>query len=158
MSETQEKIVSISLDESSIKTRSLEAEHERVVAITDLLHDNQFEALCMLCGPYDVKLSIKDNRLCFDIHSASTGKSTELALAIQPLRGIIRDYFMICESYYEALKKMAGPSRIEAIDMGRRGIHNEGSEILTSMLEGRIRINLQTARRLFTLICVLHIK
>lgn len=152
-----ERIATISLDDNG-KKRSLEAEHERMVAMTDLVHENTFEALCMLAGPYDVKLSVKDNRLAFDIHSPSAGKSTTLALPIQPLRGIIRDYFMICESYYEALKKTSGPGKLETIDMARRGIHNEGSEMLISMLEGRIRIDHQTARRLFTLICVLHLK
>src|SRR5690242_8311506 len=99
MSIENERIQSISLDDGGAK-RSLEAEHERMVAMTDLVHENQFEALCMLCGPYDVKLSVKENRLVFDISSPSTGKSTTLALSIQPLRSVIRDYFMICESYY----------------------------------------------------------
>ena len=151
-----ERIASITMDESSVKRRSPEAEHERTVAMADLLHENQFEATCLKCGPYDVRLSIEEGRLAFDIKAVENEKTARLALSLQPLRGIIRDYFMICESYYEALK--TNPSKIEAIDMGRRGVHNEGSEVLQSMLKGRITIDFPTARRLFTLICVLHIK
>ena len=153
----KERMASITLDESSIKHRSPEVEHERTVAIADLLHDNAFEALCMQCGPYDVHLRIEEGRLVFDIRALGTEKTTKLALSMQPLRSTVRDYFMICESYYEALNA-ASPGKIEAIDMGRRGIHNEGAEILENMLSGRIKTDFATCRRLFTLICVLHIK
>jgi uncharacterized protein (UPF0262 family) len=151
-----ERIVRISLDESSMKKRSPEAEHERNVAIADLLDDNLFQPLCMQGGPYQVHLSIADGRLIFDIASEK-GDKARAALPMQPLRSTVRDYFMICESYYEALKT-AGACKIEAIDMGRRGVHNEGSEALQKVLKGRIKIDFPTARRLFTLICVLHIK
>lgn len=157
MTQTGERIATITLDESSIRHRTPEVEHERAVAITDLLHDNQFEALCLQCGPYDVHLRIEEGRLVFDISAVETAKTAKLVLPMQPLRSTVRDYFLICESYYEALKA-ASPGKIEAIDMGRRGVHNEGSEILQGMLNGRIKTDFATCRRLFTLICVLHIK
>lgn len=150
-----QRIGKITLDESSIGHRSAEVEHERSVAITDLLTDNSFELIGGE-GPYDVHLRMEDGRLVFDVISNQGGKH-KVTLSIQQMRGIIRDYFMICESYYEALKG-ASKGKIEAIDMGRRGVHNEGSEVLRGLLEGKISVDHQTARRLFTLICVLHIK
>ncbi len=150
------RLSKVTLDESSIKKRSKEAEHEKQVAIADLLGDNLFDPHCMGEGPYDLVLSIADGRLNFDI-TAQSGETAKAVLSITPLRGIIRDYFMICESYYEALLA-SNPSKLEAIDMGRRGVHNEGSEALKELLNGRINVDFQTSRRLFTLICVLHIK
>jgi uncharacterized protein (UPF0262 family) len=152
-----ERIARITLDESSIRHRTMEVEHERSVAIADLLGDNLFEPAGMKSGPYDVHLRIEEGRLVFDITSTQNQAKSKVALSVQPLRSIIRDYFLICESYYQALKA-ASPSKLEAIDMGRRGMHNEGSEILTDMLEGKITVDHRTSRRLFTLICVLHIK
>ena len=151
-----ERIAKITLDEASIKKRSMEAEHEKSVAIADLLGENLFEPVCMTDGPYNVHLSIVDGRLVLDIESAG-GKTAKVALSIAPLRGLVRDYFMICESYYDALKTHSA-SKLEAIDMGRRGIHNEGSEKLQEILKHRIKVDFQTSRRLFTLICVLHIR
>jgi uncharacterized protein (UPF0262 family) len=151
-----ERIATITIDESSIKKRSMEAEHEKTVAIADLLGDNLFEPVCMRDGPYNVGLSIVEGRLVMDIVSAAE-KKAKVVLSIQPMRGVIRDYFMICESYYEALKAPSA-SKLEAIDMGRRGIHNEGSEQLRDLLKDRIIVDFQTSRRLFTLICVLHIR
>ena len=150
------RLISITLDEASIKKRSKEAEHEKSVAIADLLDENSFEPHCMSGGPYKLHLSIAEGRLIFDITSenADTAKAV---LSIAPLRGVIRDYFMICESYYEALKD-ASARKVEAIDMGRRGVHNEGSEEVQKLLKDRIKVDFPTARRLFTLICVLHIK
>jgi uncharacterized protein (UPF0262 family) len=150
------RIRTMTLDESSIKKRSREAEHEKSVAIADLMGDNYFEPQCMQGGPYDLCLSITDGRLVFDITSQS-GEKAKAVLSVAPLRGVIRDYFMICESYYEALGA-SNPGRLEAIDMGRRGVHNEGSEALQELLKGRINVDFPTSRRLFTLICVLHIK
>ena len=150
------RLINITLDETSIKKRSKEAEHEKTVAIADLLDENVFQPLCMKGGPYKLHLSIADGRLIFDINSEA-GDKARAALSIAPLRGVIRDYFMICESYYEALKNV-GACKLEAIDMGRRGVHNEGSEILQEVLKDRINVDFPTARRLFTLICVLHIK
>lgn len=152
-----EHIANISLDESSMKKRSIEAEHERDVAIADLLDENSFEPRCMQSGPYNVGLAIEEGRLVLDVHSPQEEKHSKVVLSVAPLRGIIRDYFMIFESYQEAINS-ANASKIEAIDMGRRGIHNEGSELLQEILKDRIVVDFPTARRLFTLICVLHIK
>jgi len=152
-----ERINRITLDEGSIKHRTMEVEHERSVAIADLLGDNVFEPVGMNCGPYDVHLRIEEGRLVFDITSTQNQSKSKVALSVSPLRSIIRDYFLICESYYQALKA-SSPSKLEAIDMGRRGMHNEGSEILSGLLEGKITTDHRTSRRLFTLICVLHIK
>lgn len=152
-----ERINTITLDETSRKARTPEAEHERAVAIADLMGENHFEPSGMGCGPYDVHLRIEEGRLVFDIHSPQADKKSKVALSVAPLRSVIRDYFLICESYYETLKANT-PHKLEAIDMGRRGIHNEGSEKLTELLEGKISIDFPTARRLFTLICVLHLK
>ena len=151
-----EHLKSLQLDLGSTKIRSKHAEHEHNIAIADILHENSFTPHCMKGGPYDLKLSVKDGRLIFDIVSES-GETAKAVLAVTPLRGLIRDYFMICESYYEALKA-GGCGRIEAIDMGRRGMHNEGAEALKALLDARITIDHATARRLFTLVCVLHLK
>lgn len=151
-----DRLTSITLDEGSIKKRSQEAEHEKTVAITDLLHENSFKPLCMHGGPYALHLSIKDGRLIFDITS-ETDEKAKAVLPITSLRGLIRDYFMICESYYQALKDTKS-HKLEAIDMARRGVHNEGSQALQELFKGRIVFDALTARRLFTLICVLHIK
>ncbi len=150
------RIIAITLDEGSIGHRSMEAEHEKTVAITDLLHENSFQPHCMKGGPYTLHLSVSEGRLIFDIAS-DTGEKAKAVLPIAPLRGVIRDYFMICESYYAALKDSKS-HKLEAIDMGRRGIHNEGSEELQTLLKGRITVDFPTSRRLFTLICVLHIR
>lgn len=150
-------IASITLDEGSIGHRSPEIEHERNIAITDLVHNNSFAPVGVAGGPYDVRLSVKEGRLAFSIKGKGRKKSTDIVLSVQPLKSIIRDYFLICESYYEALKD-ASRGKIEAIDAGRRGVHNEGAELLRSLLKGKIEVDALTARRLFTLICVLHIK
>ena len=152
-----EHIANITLDESSIKKRSKQAQHERDVAIADLLDDNCFEPLCMKSGPYNVVLGIEEGKLIMGVHSPQEQKYSKVVLSVAPLRGIIRDYFMIFESYQQAISS-ANTSKIEAIDMGRRGVHNEGSEMLQGILKDRIIVDFPTARRLFTLICVLHIK
>jgi uncharacterized protein (UPF0262 family) len=152
-----ERIARIALDDRGVKHRSMEAEHERSVAMADLLGDNRFEPKGMECGPYEVLLRVEEGRLVFDIQSTVADKKSKVALSVQPLKTIIRDYFLICESYYEALKN-ASKGKIEAIDMGRRGVHNEGSQKLMELLEDKISVDFPTSRRLFTLICVLHIK
>jgi len=152
-----ERIHTIRLEQGSKKLRSAQAEHERSVAIADLLDSNVFDPLELECGPYDVVLTAEDNRLVFDIQSQHAGKHIKVALPVTPLRSVIRDYFLICESYYDALKA-SSCGKLEAIDMGRRGIHNEGAETLKDMLEAKITIDHATARRLFTLVCVLHLK
>lgn len=153
-----ERMAAITLDETSRKARTPEAEHERAVAVADLMGENRFEPAGMGCGPYNVHLSIEEGRLVFDISSSASDKTSKVVLSVAPLRGVIRDYFLICESYYEALKANNTPHKLEAIDMGRRGMHNEGSEKLIELLEGKISVDFPTARRLFTLICVLHLK
>jgi len=108
-------------------------------------------------GPYHLHLAVQENRLQFDVRDTTEKKLRDIILSLTPFRTIVKDYFMICESYYDAIKKLS-PSQIEALDMGRRGLHNEGSELLRERLEGKIEIDFDTARRLFTLICVLHIR
>lgn len=155
---TRETIASIRLDDASIIRRAPEIERERETAIADLLASNHFIPQCIdESGPYDVFLSVRDNRLRFHISSPQLQTPREVILPMAPFRGVIKDYFLMCESYYAALGGTE-PHRIEAIDMGRRGIHNEGSELLQYQLRERITLDFDTARRLFTLICVLHIK
>jgi len=152
-----EYIASITLDESSMKKRSAEAQHERDVAIADLIDENCFEPKCMQSGPYNIHLAIEDGKLSMLVHSPQEDKKAKVLLSIASLRGVIRDYFMIFESYQAAISAQ-NHAKIEAIDMGRRGVHNEGSEMLKEILKDRIVVYFPTARRLFTLICVLHIK
>ena len=152
-----DRIVRITLDERSVVRRSAEVEHERAVAIYDLIEESKFRLVENGGGPYSLHLSIEENRLVFDARDAEDNPLRRIVLALTPFRRIIKDYFQICESYFTAIKT-ASPSQIEAIDMGRRGLHNEGSELLQQRLEGKIELDRDTARRLFTLICVLHIK
>ena len=152
-----ERLTSITLDDSAVVRRSPEVEHERAVAIYDLLEGNSFRPLGDYQGPYQLHLSISENRLQFAIRAEDGQPLDSMALPLLPFRRVIRDYFAVCETYYEAIKT-ASPARIEAIDMGRRGLHNEGSELLQERLGGKIEIDFDTARRLFTLICVLHIR
>jgi uncharacterized protein (UPF0262 family) len=151
------RLVDIQLIEKTAVRRRPEAEHERKVAIFDLLEANHFVPAVDHPGPYKLELSAEETRLIFDIRAADGGELARVPLALQPFRGIVKDYFKVCETYYQAIKG-ASPSRIEAIDMGRRGLHDEGSRLLQSELAGRIEIDHDTARRLFTLLCVLHIR
>ena len=151
------RIVEISLDERTVVRRSPDVEHERAVAIYDLTEENFFCPAGDDGGPYHLHLAIAENRLLFDIRSDTGVEVAKVTLPLSPFRRIVRDYFAICESYYEAIRS-ASPSKIEAIDMGRRGLHDEGCEILRDRLDGKIEIDFDTARRLFTLICVLHIR
>lgn len=152
------RLVDIRLDEASLAAASAEAEHERRVAIFDLLEENVFEVVGHAGGPYALTLSIADRRLVFDIAAAADSvRVLTVILSLTPLRTVIKDYFLICESYHAAIRA-ATPAQIEAIDMGRRGLHNEGSEILRERLQGKIALDLDTARRLFTLICALHVR
>ena len=153
---SRDRLVDITLDEASLGRPSADIDHERKVAIFDLLEENSF-SLPGGGGPYHLHLSIVENRLVFALHEESRGGRSTVILSLSPFRRIVRDYFMICESYYEAIRT-ATPSRIEAIDMGRRGLHDEGSRILRDRLDGKIDVDFGTARRLFTLICVLHWK
>ncbi len=146
-------IKSIEIDEDSLAAASRDQEQERQVAIFDLLESNYFEPAEAEAGPYDVRLSLIENRLAFDIRGG--GYERRHLLSLSPFRGVIKDYFMICDSYYSAIRNST-PQQIEALDMGRRGLHNEGSSLLRERLEGKVKTDLDTARRLFTLICALH--
>lgn len=150
------RIHKITLDEGSIKKRSAEVEHERNTAIADLLHENHFAPIGMESGPYAVHVSVREGRLAFQIKGEKKAEM-QLVLSVLPLKTVIRDYFLICESYYDTIKTGAC-GKLEAIDAGRRGVHNEGAEMLQELLEGKISVDFSTARRLFTLICVLHIR
>ncbi len=151
------KICDIVLEEATIVRRSPDVEHERNVAIFDLLEDNHFAPRGSDGGPYHLRLRIEENRLVFDVRIEEDIEHGQVIISLTPFRRIVKDYFMVCETYFDAIKT-AAPSQIEAIDMGRRGLHNEGSEILRERLNGKVEIDFDTARRLFTLICVLHIK
>lgn len=151
------RLIDITLDERTVVRRSPDIEHERKVAIYDLLEENSFRPSDSETGPYVLHLSVEENRLVFDIRLEADEPHRRVMLSLTPFRKIVKDYFLICESYYDAIKT-AAPAQIEAIDMGRRGLHNEGSELLKARLDGKIDVDFDTARRLFTLICVLHIK
>ncbi len=148
------RLSEVTLDDS-IGRSTPDVEHERAVAIFDLIEENSFEPVGHGGGPYKLKLSLVDSKLVFSIALENDEMVATHILSLTPLRRIVKDYFMICESYYEAIRS-ATPSQIEAIDMGRRGIHNEGSQTLMDRLNGKIAIDFDTARRLFTLVCVLH--
>ena len=155
------RIVKVTLDERTVLRRSPEVEHERAVAIFDLVEESNFYPVgdpgADNHGPYSLHLGIEENRLAIDIRTERDEPLGKVILALTPFRRIVKDYFQICESYYQAIKG-ATPSQIEAIDMGRRGLHNEGSDLLRERLAGKIELDNNTARRLFTLICVLHIR
>ena len=151
------RLVAVTLDENSIGRSNPDVEHERAVAIYDLLEDNTFAPNDDDEGPFALHLSISGARLVFDIRRADGAPVVAHLLSLSPLRRIVKDYFLICDSYYDAIRT-ATPERIEAIDMGRRALHDEGSELLMERLKRKVVIDFDTARRLFTLICVLHWK
>ncbi len=151
------RIAQITLDERTVIRRSADIEHERRVAIYDLLEANSFQPVGEFQGPYHVLMGMEENRLALDINDLSDTPLTRILLPLTPFRRIIRDYFTICESYFQAIKS-ASPSKIEAIDMGRRGLHNEGSNLLRERLDGRVVLDNETARRLFTLVCIIQIR
>ena len=153
---TERRIVDVALDEESVARRSPEVEHERAVAMFDLLEENDF-ALVGSPGPYRLRIGVFEQRLVFDVRDNDDNKLRDIILSLTPFRKVVKDYFLICESYYAAIKKLS-PSQIEALDMGRRGLHNEGSELLRERLDGKIELDLDTARRLFTLICALYLR
>ena len=148
------RLQSIEIDEDSLAAVSRDQEQERQIAIFDLIEDNYFQPIGADAGPYDLKLSLVENRLAFDIAGPGVPERRHL-LSLSPFRGVIKDYFMICDSYYSEIRNST-PQQIEALDMGRRGLHNEGSSLLRERLEGKVKTDLDTARRLFTLICALH--
>lgn len=152
------RLAAVTVDTSSLGHGGAEVEHERATAIWDLIEENSFHP----CGdpgegPYTLHISLMDNRLVLDIKRENGEQVVQHHLSLTPFRKVVKDYFLICESYYAAIRT-ASPSQIEAIDMGRRGAHNEGSELLQERLKGKIDVDFDTARRLFTLICALHWK
>jgi len=153
----RDRLIDITLDEKSISHNSPEVQHERKVAIFDLLEENTFVLETGEPGPYRLHLEIVENRLAFHVAQEDGAHAMTFLLSLSPFRKIIKDYFLVCESYYAAIKTEP-PSRIEALDMGRRGLHNEGTQLLQQRLEGKITLDFDTARRLFTLICALHWK
>ena len=161
-SDPTDRIAEIALDEHSVLARSATVENERAAAIADLLRDNSFAPESGLRGPFALHLAVEENRLNMDIrslaHGSPAGGAGEMVvLPLAPFRRIVKDYFLICESYYQAIKTQPA-SKIEAIDMGRRGLHDEGSRLLLERLKGKIAVDIATARRLFTLLCALHWK
>jgi uncharacterized protein (UPF0262 family) len=148
-----DRLQSVELDEDSLAAASRDQEQERQIAIFDLLEENHFVPEGAAGGPYDLRMGLSENRLVLDV--TGPGYSRRHILSLSPLRTLIRDYFMICESYYQAIRNST-PAQIEALDMGRRGLHNEASQVLQARLKGKIDTDLDTARRLFTLICALH--
>lgn len=153
----EQRIAKITLDEKTVVRRNADIEHERAVAIFDLLEENSFAPVAGYDGPFHLDLGIEDSRLVLDIRGTDEVSRERIVLSLVPFRGIVKDYFLICESYFAAIKR-ASTMQIEAIDMGRRGLHNEGSELLRERLADKVALDLNTARRLFTLVCVLHIR
>ena len=149
------RLQSIEIDEDSLAAVSRDQEQERQIAIFDLIEDNYFQPEGATVGPYNLKIALSENRLALPMPAPESGYAQTHLLSLSPFRGVIRDYFMICESYYQAIRN-ATPAQIEALDMGRRGLHNEGSSLLQARLDGKVKTDLDTARRLFTLICALH--
>jgi uncharacterized protein (UPF0262 family) len=155
------RIAKIALDEDTILWRNADVEQERRVAIYDLIEENVFKPVRAVAaghdGPYDLRLAVQDGRLALSIAALDGTELETLVLGLARFRRPIRDYFAICDSYYQAIRK-ATPAEIETIDMARRAIHNDAADMLIERLEGKVETDHPTARRLFTLICVLHIK
>jgi len=161
-SDPTDRIAEIALDEHSVLARSATVENERAAAIADLLRDNSFAPESGLRGPFALHLAVEENRLNMDIrslaHGSPAGGAGEMVvLPLAPFRRIVKDYFLICESYYKAIRDR-GVAQVEAIDAGRRALHDEGAELLSERLAGKVAIDHATARRLFTLLCVLHLR
>jgi len=152
---SDQRIAAITLDERSVVRRSPEIERERATAISDLLHANRFVPASGCAGPFNLHLAVEENRLLIDVSGGGARETIQVGLA--PLRRIVKDYFVVCESYYDALRRH-NLSQVEAIDAGRRALHNEGSALLIEQLAGKAEIDHDTGRRLFTLICVLHLR
>ena len=151
----RDRLVAITLDEGSIARGSTNTEHEREVAIYDILDANSFVVEGRDDGPYALKLAIVEDRLHFIVDTEPASGEHTFMLSLSPLKRVMKDYFIVCDSYYKAIRT-APPSKIQAIDMGRRGLHDEGSRLLSERLKGKIAVDHDTARRLFTLICALH--
>ncbi|HEY1795383.1 MAG TPA: UPF0262 family protein [Stellaceae bacterium] len=150
-------IADITLDERSVVRRNAEIEHERATAIQDLLHDNRFALASGRTGPFKLRLAVEETRLQIDVTSAADAETETITVPLAAFRRVVKDYFLVCESYMKAIRD-SNLGQVEAIDMGRRGLHNEGAELLRESLADRVTIDRDTSRRLFTLICVLHLK
>lgn len=157
LDETAGRLISVEIDEASVVRSTPDVEHERAVAIYDLVEDNRFRPSGHVGGEYRLKISIAEQKLVLAIADGEARPVAMHILSLTPLRRLVRDYFLICDSYYAAIRT-ASPSKIEAIDMGRRGLHDEGSTVLRERLKDKIDIDFETARRLFTLVCALHWK
>jgi uncharacterized protein (UPF0262 family) len=153
---SDQRIATITLDERSVLRRSPEIERERAGAIADLLHANSFAPTSGQTGPFNLRLAVEENRLLIDV-AAADGASETIQVGLGPFRRIVKDYFVVCETYYDSVRRH-NLSQVEAIDAGRRALHNEGSALLIEQLAGKAAIDHDTGRRLFTLICVLHLR
>lgn len=153
----RDRLAEVRLDEASLAASSANAEHERRIALFDLMEKNSFAVMGVDRGPYVLELTSAEGRLVFVVKCEDGEEACRHELSLAPMRKLIKDYFFICDSYYSAIRD-ASPSQIEAIDMGRRGLHNEGAELLGKALEKRFAVDFETARRLFTLICALHVR
>ena len=151
------RLVAVTLDESSIGRGNPDQEHERAIAIYDILEENTFSLPNYDGGPYGLRISLIEKKLCFEVTAQDGRHLVSHHLSLTPFNQVVKDYFQICESYFDAVKRLP-PAQIEAIDMGRRGIHDEGSRILLERLEGKVETDMATARRLFTLICALIVR
>ena len=156
---TTDRLIRVEIDDSALPPATPEMEQERRVAIFDLLEDNSLSLPGRLdqpapTGPYALLLAVRDRRLVFELSSEAGEQVAEFHLSMGPLRQVVKDYFQICESYFDAVKRLP-PAQIEAIDMARRGIHNEGARTLQERLDGKATVDIDTSRRLFTLICAL---
>jgi uncharacterized protein (UPF0262 family) len=152
---SRSRISAVDIDEKSLAPAGPDADRERKIAIFDLLEDNRFVLLGHEGGPYVINLSLIENRLAFDVREEGGDHLRRFILSLTALRRVIKDYFQICDTYYDAIRTMS-PAQIEAIDMGRRGLHNEGSTLLQERLADKVEVDFDTARRLFTLVCALH--
>ena len=157
MSEAAQRIAAITLDEHSVVRRSPAIEDERAAAITDLLKENRFTPQSGRTGPFHLHLAIAENRLQIEIRVPGDGSCETIVLPLAPFRRIVKDYFLVCESHHEAIRAKS-LAQVEAIDVGRRSLHDEGAALLIERLAGKVAIDHATARRLFTLICVLHLR
>lgn len=157
MSDERNRLVDVTLDEASLAPASTNAEHERRIALFDLKEANSFEVVGQARGPYLLTISLHEGRLALDVSTEQGERVAVHHVPMSALRKLIKDYIFICESYHNAIRT-AAPSQIEAIDMGRRGLHNEAAEVLSEALADKIKIDVETARRLFTLVCALHVR
>ena len=157
VSSATHRIAEITLDERTVLARNAAIEHERAAAIADLLKENHFAPLSGRAGPFRLHLAVEENRLAMEIRAATDGSSETVVLPLAPFRRIVKDYFLVCESYFNAIRSKSF-AQVEAIDVGRRSLHDEGGALLTERLADKVAIDHATARRLFTLLCVLHLR